>query len=69
MLATELEVFWSKLSLIEGEQNTVEIEAEWVKDTLARGQCCLIGRVLTKKPIYLEVMRSVLVNIWRLLTI
>ncbi|XVF16940.1 hypothetical protein REPUB_Repub10bG0074200 [Reevesia pubescens] len=61
-----LEELWSKLSLTFIEKNEVSIQANCVEKTLDTGKHCLIDRVLTKKPIYVEVMKSMLIKAWKL---
>ncbi|XVF36777.1 hypothetical protein REPUB_Repub19eG0087700 [Reevesia pubescens] len=63
---SELEEIWSKLSLTEREQMKVPIEVEWVEEAMARGHYCLVGKVLTKKLVNVEIMKMVLFKVWRL---
>ena len=65
-METGLEDLWNKLSLSEDEKVEVVIERNWIEETAEARRNCLIGKLLTKHGINLEVMKSVLHQVWKL---
>ena len=49
LMAESLESLWSKLSFTESEQEEVTIDQEWVQETVAEGENCIIGKLLSSK--------------------
>ena len=65
-MKTGLEDLWNKLSLTEDEKSKVVIEKDWIEEIAEARRNCLIGKLLTKRILNLEVMRSVLHKVWKL---
>ena len=60
-----LEEIWNKLTLTEEEQEDILVEKEWVEDISEAGKNCLLGKMLMRKPVNMEAMRSVFIKIWK----
>ena len=65
-MKTGLEDLWNKLSLTEDEKSKVVIEKDWIEETTDARRNCLLGKLLTKRVLNLEVMRSVVYKVWKL---
>ena len=61
-----LEELWSRLSLIEKEQDEVVVKKDWIEDVSAVGNKCLLGKLLLRRAVNIEAMRNVFLNICRL---
>ena len=57
---------WNKLSLTDTEQEEVTLEQDWVEETEAEGEKCIIGKVLSNRVVNMEAMRNVFSKIWKL---
>ena len=60
-----LEEIWNKLTLTEEKQEDILVEKEWVEDISEAGKNCLLGKMLMRKPVNMEAMRSVFTKIWK----
>ena len=65
-MAESLESLWNKMSLTEAEQEGVIVDHEWVQETEAEGENCIIGRLLSSRGVNLDAMRNVFHKIWKL---
>ena len=57
---------WSKFSLTEEEMSDVVIEKEWLEDMSVIGSHCLLGKILMRKNVNMEAMKTVFKKIWKL---
>ena len=63
---TGLEASWNKLSLTENELYEVIIDKNWVDDNAHARRNCLIGKMVIKRAINLEAMKTMLQKVWKL---
>ena len=61
-----LKDLWNKLSLTGDKKSEVVIEKDWIEETTDARRNCLLGKLLTKRVLNLEVMRSVVYKVWKL---
>ncbi|XWS66311.1 hypothetical protein CRYUN_Cryun05aG0188800 [Craigia yunnanensis] len=61
-----LEDLWNKLTLIEDERTEVLVEKEWIDDPSEVSKNCLLGKILMRKPVNLEVMKTVFMKLWNM---
>ncbi|XVE98992.1 hypothetical protein REPUB_Repub03eG0157600 [Reevesia pubescens] len=54
------------LSLIEEERISVHVEREWILESIDSCKLCLIGKLVSRKPVNKEAMHNVLFMIWKL---
>ncbi|XVE95495.1 hypothetical protein REPUB_Repub02eG0102600 [Reevesia pubescens] len=62
-----LEDFWAKLSLTDSERRDVVVEKEWFLEGSKECQYCLIGKLLSRKMVNVEAMRTVLSQVWKVM--
>ncbi|OMO67876.1 reverse transcriptase [Corchorus capsularis] len=62
-MADDIDNLWSKLTLCDEENSVVAVHQNTVVEANTH---CLIGRSLSRKPINIDILRSVLYKIWRL---
>ena len=65
-MSDSLEEMWSHLSLIDEEQTDVLVEKEWVNDASKISKRSLLGKLLIRKPMNVEVMKIVFMKIWKI---
>ncbi|XWS30332.1 hypothetical protein CRYUN_Cryun24cG0108200 [Craigia yunnanensis] len=65
-MEADLEELWTKSSISEEEKSEVVINKVWVEETENTRKNCLIGKVLTKRIINQEAIRTVFYKIWKL---
>ncbi|XP_041021293.1 uncharacterized protein LOC121262766 [Juglans microcarpa x Juglans regia] len=64
-MAEDLEGLYGRLSLTESEEEVVFVDEEVVRDTVRRGERCLIIQFLTLKHYNKEALKQMLRRIWR----
>ncbi|XWS23345.1 hypothetical protein CRYUN_Cryun28dG0005100 [Craigia yunnanensis] len=57
---------WNRFSLTEEEQSDVVIEKEWVEDTIEKSKNCLLGKMVTRKPVNIEAIKNVFMKLWKI---
>ena len=63
-----LEELWNKFSLTEYEKSKVLIDKAQIEEIIDARKNCFIGKLLTKRVINLEAMKSILYKIWKLVS-
>lgn len=62
----DLQVDWDKLKISDDEEEEILFMQNWVKEVVEASDHCLLGRLLIKKLLNLEVMKNVLSRAWKL---
>ncbi|XP_059454891.1 uncharacterized protein LOC132185085 [Corylus avellana] len=65
-MAEDLPNIWAKLSLSEGEEAEVEIQAGDVTKVINRGQLCIVGKLMSERVVSKESIKTTLKRWWRL---
>ena len=64
-MANDLTKLWGKLSLDEGEIMEVAIQSRSVEGMVARGECCVVGKLLSERFVGKDVIKRTLIRGWR----
>ncbi|OMO64558.1 hypothetical protein CCACVL1_21676 [Corchorus capsularis] len=65
-MSEALEVMWKKCTLTEEEKCDVVVDPKLIAETLDEGKACLIGKLLSRQAVNIEVMRNILHWVWML---
>ncbi|OMP10859.1 hypothetical protein COLO4_04212 [Corchorus olitorius] len=65
-MSEALEDMWKKFSLTEEEESDVVVDPKLIANTLDEGKACLIGKLLSRRAVNIEVMRNILHWVWKL---
>ena len=62
----ELEDLWNNLSLTKDEQHKIVIDKNWVEEVAHAMRNYLIGKMILKRAVNLEAMKTILQEVWKL---
>jgi hypothetical protein len=65
-MAEDLTRLWGNFSLDEGETTELEIQPRLVVNQVARGKCCLVGKLIADHFVGKDVIKRSLIKGWRL---
>ena len=66
IMAESIEELRTKLLLTNTEQKEVTVEEEWVEETKAKGENCIIGKILSNMVVNVKAMKNVFCKIWKM---
>ena len=64
-MVDDLTKMWGSFSLLDEEGEEIEIKNNSMVDSVNQGQACLVGKMVSKRLVSKEIIKSKLVRGWR----